>query len=304
MSNFHVSFGLIYFSCLYRYKFNPEPETEEIPIVPKDRLFADILSRCKKLIIGYHVHDSLLEDRPDQNLTEEERNAAWMDFETEKDLEAQREQERLKQQQLREQQFREQQAAHAAFLAQQQQQQQQQQEFMQNGQNGGLLADMLQRIPGLNNLFSQGTSQPQPQASPQPQADPPRRGRPPGSVKFDPEKRVTLTMQQVILFVKTQYPTMEIAGQMLQIHAFIRNQLTSQEKRMRELQEKAHLFPDLAQRFEVVKQNMEGFNRLLLEYGEMQKSLAENRKRVLQQQMEAMQKQEKERLDAELDEPD
>ncbi len=42
------------------------------------------MSNQKKWIVGYHEHDSLLETRPEEDLTEEERKAAWEDYEQEK----------------------------------------------------------------------------------------------------------------------------------------------------------------------------------------------------------------------------
>jgi transcriptional regulator ATRX len=42
------------------------------------------------LVEEYFEHDSLLEDRPDENLTEEEQRAAWDEFENEKELLVQR----------------------------------------------------------------------------------------------------------------------------------------------------------------------------------------------------------------------
>jgi len=35
-------------------------------------------------IINYHEHDSLLENRPEENLSEDERKAAWEEYEREK----------------------------------------------------------------------------------------------------------------------------------------------------------------------------------------------------------------------------
>ena len=72
------------------YRFQPEPEEAQIPLVPKDKLLADILSNevTKKLIVNYHEHDSLLEERPEENLTEEERKSAWEEFEKEKETRA------------------------------------------------------------------------------------------------------------------------------------------------------------------------------------------------------------------------
>ncbi len=55
-----------------------------MPKVPKDLLLADLLKKHDTLIWKYHDHDSLLENQVDENLTEEERKAAWDEFENEK----------------------------------------------------------------------------------------------------------------------------------------------------------------------------------------------------------------------------
>ena len=55
-----------------------------MPKVPKDRLLAEMINRHKDLIFKYHDHDSLLENQVDENLTEEERKAAWEEFDNEK----------------------------------------------------------------------------------------------------------------------------------------------------------------------------------------------------------------------------
>ncbi len=47
-------------------------------------MLTELLSNQKEWIVGYHEHDSLLEKRPDENLDEEERKAAWDDYENEK----------------------------------------------------------------------------------------------------------------------------------------------------------------------------------------------------------------------------
>ncbi|XP_047520987.1 transcriptional regulator ATRX homolog isoform X1 [Pieris napi] len=67
------------------YKFEPKPpQPRPIPPLPKDRLFAEMLKEHEQLIYKYHEHDSLLENKEEETLTEEERKAAWEDFENEK----------------------------------------------------------------------------------------------------------------------------------------------------------------------------------------------------------------------------
>ena len=55
-----------------------------MPKVPKDRLLGELLKKHEDLIWKYHDHDSLLENQTDENLSEEERKAAWEEFENEK----------------------------------------------------------------------------------------------------------------------------------------------------------------------------------------------------------------------------
>ena len=47
-------------------------------------ILADLLSSHKEWIVQYHEHDSLLENRPDEELNEEERKNAWEEYEREK----------------------------------------------------------------------------------------------------------------------------------------------------------------------------------------------------------------------------
>lgn len=71
------------------YKFQPEPDEREIPHVPKDKVLADILSseKSSRLIVTWHDHDSLLENRPEEDLPEDERATAWKEYEDEKEKE-------------------------------------------------------------------------------------------------------------------------------------------------------------------------------------------------------------------------
>ncbi|XP_028169324.1 transcriptional regulator ATRX homolog [Ostrinia furnacalis] len=67
------------------YKFEPTPpQPRPLPPLPKDRLFAEMLREHDKQIYKYHEHDSLLENKEEETLSEEERKAAWEDFENEK----------------------------------------------------------------------------------------------------------------------------------------------------------------------------------------------------------------------------
>ncbi|KAH8359796.1 hypothetical protein KR093_008879 [Drosophila rubida] len=68
---------------LYTYELKPSAE-REMPILPKDRLFAELLTEHENLIFKYHEHDSLLEQEEHENLTEEERKSAWAEYEAEK----------------------------------------------------------------------------------------------------------------------------------------------------------------------------------------------------------------------------
>lgn len=68
---------------LYRFDLEPS-EPRELPLLPKDRLFAQLLKKHEDIIWKYHEHDSLLENKEEETLNEEERKAAWEEFEAEK----------------------------------------------------------------------------------------------------------------------------------------------------------------------------------------------------------------------------
>jgi transcriptional regulator ATRX len=63
------------------YKFTPEPLPESRPTtntdfnysIPKDHLLLDLLYEHNRWIHSYHSHDSLLENKLDEGLSEEER---------------------------------------------------------------------------------------------------------------------------------------------------------------------------------------------------------------------------------------
>jgi len=52
----------------------------------QDVILAEQLSTSSssRWIVNYHEHDSLLENRPEENLSEDERKAAWDEYEREK----------------------------------------------------------------------------------------------------------------------------------------------------------------------------------------------------------------------------
>ncbi|XP_069683035.1 transcriptional regulator ATRX-like isoform X2 [Periplaneta americana] len=67
------------------YQFDPEQKTKRpTPILPKDRLLAEMLKEHEQWIVTYHEHDSLLENKEEEELNEEERQAAWEEYENEK----------------------------------------------------------------------------------------------------------------------------------------------------------------------------------------------------------------------------
>ncbi|XP_020836198.1 transcriptional regulator ATRX-like [Phascolarctos cinereus] len=74
------------------YTFEPDllddPNSEkkkkkDAPMLPKDTILAELLRIHKAYIIGYHEHDSLLDHKEEEELTEEERKAAWAEYEAE-----------------------------------------------------------------------------------------------------------------------------------------------------------------------------------------------------------------------------
>lgn len=71
------------------YTFEPdiwdvESTSQPAHILPKDLLLADLLSEHPELVSAYHNHDSLLENRIDEGLSESERQDAWREYEAEK----------------------------------------------------------------------------------------------------------------------------------------------------------------------------------------------------------------------------
>ncbi|XP_065815177.1 transcriptional regulator ATRX isoform X1 [Labrus bergylta] len=54
------------------------------PLLPKDPFLAEMLQNHKDYIVCYHEHDSLLDHKEEEALSEEDRKAAWAEYEAEK----------------------------------------------------------------------------------------------------------------------------------------------------------------------------------------------------------------------------
>jgi len=68
---------------LYTYKEEPKDQQPTIK-VPQDKLLAELVLKHKDAIWKIHDHDSLLEHQDSENLSEEDRKAAWEEYENEK----------------------------------------------------------------------------------------------------------------------------------------------------------------------------------------------------------------------------
>lgn len=64
---------------LFRYD-EEDINSEEHLAVPKDRLLADLLISHKHLIRSYEEFDSLLENKPEEQLSNEEKEMAWEEY--------------------------------------------------------------------------------------------------------------------------------------------------------------------------------------------------------------------------------
>lgn len=67
------------------YIYNPEEKSStDTPLVPKDILLAELVRQEDSWIVTHHEHDTLLENKEEEELNEDERKAAWEDYEKEK----------------------------------------------------------------------------------------------------------------------------------------------------------------------------------------------------------------------------
>lgn len=55
-----------------------------LSLVSQDAVLAELLHSFKDQIVGYHEHDSLLDHKEEEALSEEDRKAAWAEYEAEK----------------------------------------------------------------------------------------------------------------------------------------------------------------------------------------------------------------------------
>ncbi|XP_018302320.1 transcriptional regulator ATRX homolog isoform X1 [Mycetomoellerius zeteki] len=66
------------------YTFESYDKEKPTLNLPKDRLLAEIFLKFKDTVENYHEHDSLLENKAEEELDEEERKQAWLEYEEEK----------------------------------------------------------------------------------------------------------------------------------------------------------------------------------------------------------------------------
>ncbi|RZC39792.1 transcriptional regulator ATRX -like, partial [Asbolus verrucosus] len=70
---------------MYEYDFESHKE-RPIPLVPNDKLLATLLQNNED-IFSYHEHRALLENRPEEELNDEEKKLAWDEFKKEEERE-------------------------------------------------------------------------------------------------------------------------------------------------------------------------------------------------------------------------
>ncbi|KAK2881878.1 transcriptional regulator ATRX-like isoform X2 [Channa argus] len=62
---------------------NSKTSKRTTSVLPKDTVLARLLETCKKHIVSYHEHESLLDHKQEEELSEAERKAAWAEYEAE-----------------------------------------------------------------------------------------------------------------------------------------------------------------------------------------------------------------------------
>ncbi|KAM9348914.1 transcriptional regulator ATRX-like [Symphorus nematophorus] len=62
---------------------NSKKSKRSTSVVPKDQVLAQLLQTCKDHIVSFHEHESLLDHKQEEELSEAERKAAWAEYEAE-----------------------------------------------------------------------------------------------------------------------------------------------------------------------------------------------------------------------------
>lgn len=59
----------------------PDYANRPTPVLPQDSILARLLRTFPDLVFKYHEHDSLLENKMEQELSEQEKTEAWAAYE-------------------------------------------------------------------------------------------------------------------------------------------------------------------------------------------------------------------------------
>uniref|UniRef100_A0A8D0ARY3 ATP-dependent helicase ATRX n=1 Tax=Sander lucioperca TaxID=283035 RepID=A0A8D0ARY3_SANLU len=62
---------------------NSKKSKRTTPVLPKDKVLAQLLQTCKDQIVSFHEHQSLLDHKQEEELSEAERKDAWAEYEAE-----------------------------------------------------------------------------------------------------------------------------------------------------------------------------------------------------------------------------
>ncbi|XP_078122976.1 transcriptional regulator ATRX-like [Sander vitreus] len=62
---------------------NSKKSKRTTPVLPKDKVLAQLLQTCKDQIVSFHEHESLLDHKQEEELSEAERKDAWAEYEAE-----------------------------------------------------------------------------------------------------------------------------------------------------------------------------------------------------------------------------
>ncbi|XP_076847145.1 ATRX chromatin remodeler, like isoform X2 [Brachyhypopomus gauderio] len=65
------------------YRFHPDLDTHTHTSLPTDKVLALLLQQCGRGIVRFHEHDSLLDHKEEEELSVEERKAAWEEYQAE-----------------------------------------------------------------------------------------------------------------------------------------------------------------------------------------------------------------------------